>query len=280
MHDPISQSFRSPLSNQAIGAILHPASVALINGLIHPNTVSIDRAEELLDPARISFIAVHLAKKYFHGQRYDQTILWLEVALENGHPNKAIILGNIAMSYIGLELWEKALEFFISSQDEEYAHEASQDLDQASQDLRYAHDTKIKEYITALQKKIYTPNPDLKYNLNDSGVDDSMIDDSMIDDSMIDDTMIDDTMIDDSMIDDTAESAQYYYDRGKEHARLRNWEDAINSFKKARALALQELGLEQSSTSLGSESDTSTFSGNDSGIFEASGGSESISVNS
>jgi tetratricopeptide (TPR) repeat protein len=265
MHDPISQSFRSPLSNQAIGAILHPASVALINGLIHPNTVSIDRAEELLDPARISFIAVHLAKKYFHGQRYDQTILWLEVALENGHPNKAIILGNIAMSYIGLELWEKALEFFISSQDEEYAHEASQDLDQASQDLRYAHDTKIKEYITALQKKIYTPNPDLKYNLNDSGVDDSMIDDSMIDDSMID---------------DTAESAQYYYDRGKEHARLRNWEDAINSFKKARALALQELGLEQSSTSLGSESDTSTFSGDDSGIFEASGGSESISVNS
>lgn len=137
---------RSPLSNQAIGAILQPDSMKFINALCARKgysafTVTEDNWHEVVVmPERLAFIAVHVARDYFEKGKYLQSILWAEVAIENNHPDKAIISHNIGISYLCLGDKRGAIESFKKA-------------------IEYGYDNpvKIAEYIEALEAKEKLP---------------------------------------------------------------------------------------------------------------------------
>lgn len=149
---------RSPLTNQAIGAVMHPDSMAYINEMsaqlgYSPKTVTLENLHELMEPARMAFIGVHVAKKYYFEGRHDQAILWLKVALDNNHPDKPIIVYNMGVSYSYLESWQEALDCFL------YAQEAG-----------YSSDKKTEGAIATIQAKIRAEESKSKLSLDDSGM--------------------------------------------------------------------------------------------------------------
>lgn len=83
---------------------MDPGSMKFINEMsaklgYSSKIVTQSNLHELMIPARMAFISVHLAKCYFEEKIYDQAILWLKVALDSGHPDVEIIKHNMQVAY-------------------------------------------------------------------------------------------------------------------------------------------------------------------------------------
>lgn len=100
---------RNPIINEAIGAVMNPESMEYINHMSErlgysSKTVTNENLHELMNPARMAFISIHLAKCFFETGEYKQSLLWLKVALECDHPDKEIIEHNMKVAKTHIEL--------------------------------------------------------------------------------------------------------------------------------------------------------------------------------